>query len=312
MLFQILAVMLIVVLIIALIERAVIVYWWRPRLLLGSQLNFTPILVVPAIFCTFSQFAPSRLWRWIGLGGFAAAVMVLSGVSMTRGPFIVMTVLVLLRALSLIFSSQDIWKRVRDAALLLVLFGITTGASLFDDSALIRFQQMMQAAANIAESTLKNEQEKIESFESVEAPDRLESIPERLMFLRGGLAAFAENPFFGHGPQLRYEAAARHFTVPIPATYTHLHNDFITHGVAGGIVALVLLVLILLTPTIAAWSYTENRRLRREIGLLFTLNFTGMAAVNNVLFVWVTAYTLAISIVAAIIILDSLSRESQR
>lgn len=307
-LFQCLSVVMILALFIAVLEREVIDDRYQSQLLLGNPLNLSPLLVIPALLCTYGQFAPTPLWRWIGLAGFAAGAFIISGVSMTRGPFLVMTTLVLLRIVSLLISSGSWGQRLKDTGTIIAVFCLTFGTTLFDQSVVNRFDRLVQTAFNIT-NYVKSPEILTPQAETITQDSTAivhNSVSERFSLMQAGWAAFKEKPVFGHGPQYRFDAAVPYFPQPPVDRYSHLHNDFITHLVAGGVVAFIFLMIILMTPFVASLQPGKNRRLRCELGLLFTANFIGVAAVNNVLFVWVSAFTLAISIVAAIVILDDL------
>lgn len=304
-----LAVMLIVVLGIGLLERAMIAPWWRPRLLLGNQLNLTPLLIVPALLCTYTHLLSKGPWRLVAWAGFAAGAFMLSGVSMTRGPLLVMLVLVVLRVISMACASLPLRQRLGQATILIGLFAVTFGGALFNESALARLQLLLDVRPEPVEVVIAPAPETASSPSAqpvTETQLRLSSVSERVSLAIAGWAAFQERPLIGHGPQYRYDAVVKHLPFTPTSRYSHLHNDFVTHMVAGGVIGVMLLSSILLAPLIVALRKGPNRHLRMEIGALVSLTFLGIAGVNNVLFVWVSAFTLAISLVATMVMLEAL------
>lgn len=73
------------------------------------------------------------------------------------------------------------------------------------------------------------------------------SLGERLELLNAGLRAFMERPILGVGLDERVDAVHRHLNASGPdvSTLSHLHNDYLTHIVAFGIVGMAFLVAVL-------------------------------------------------------------------
>jgi O-antigen ligase len=127
------------------------------------------------------------------------------------------------------------------------------------------------------------------------------SIAQRLAMLEAGGQAFREAPWLGHGGQNRFAAARPYLPEGFP-DFSHLHNDFLTHAVAGGVPAVALLCLILAFPLLIALRAPPRDRL--HTALLFSGAFTGPALVNNVLFVDISAFALAINYTVAIMLVS--------
>lgn len=81
-----------------------------------------------------------------------------------------------------------------------------------------------------------------------EVPEVDSSTWQRLVMYRAGIAAWWDSPVFGYGISQRFSAAVPYFPPDFPGRYTHLHNTFITHAVAGGGVGLFFLCAVLATP----------------------------------------------------------------
>jgi hypothetical protein len=127
------------------------------------------------------------------------------------------------------------------------------------------------------------------------------SIAQRLAMLEAGGQAFREAPWLGHGGQNRFAAARPYLPEGFP-DFSHLHNDFLTHAVAGGVPAVALLCLILAFPLLIALRAPTRDRL--HTALLFSGAFTGTALVNNVLFVDISAFAIAINYTVAIMLVS--------
>lgn len=91
-----------------------------------------------------------------------------------------------------------------------------------------------------------------------EEPAMDSSTWQRLVMYRAGIAAWWESPVFGYGISQRFSAAVPYFPPEFTGRYSHLHNTFITHAVAGGVVGLVFLCAVLATP------FAVNRATTRD------------------------------------------------
>ncbi|WP_168193173.1 O-antigen ligase family protein [Rhodophyticola sp. CCM32] len=276
---------------------------WRPELLLGNPLNLTPLLLVPCMLVTMARFAPSQLWVWLGLLSFVLGGYVIGGLSQSRGLFLGLGVLVLIRigfdATSPASLRDKIWTcGAIFAAMGLVILFVSANAT---SSGRYAAAAQMLTSSSPSSSSLASE---------LVGGDGDWSTGLRMIMLHEGWATFLEQPLFGFGPQNRFDAVFPD-TSSFPIRLSHLHNDFLTHGVGGGIVAVLLLVLLLVAP---AWAgFRGNAGLgaglahaRREIGVLTSAAFLGVAMVNNVFFVAISAFTTSLSLVSILVVLAAL------
>lgn len=268
---------------------------WRPELLLGNPLNLAPVLLIPALFVTMSRFAPSRLWVWLGLIAFVMAVYVIGGLSQSRGLFLGLWALVLIRVGFELCAPITARSKLQNALGIVLAMGLITVVIGSDSHLSGRYTVMVKTLSN-----------------TEAAPEY--SVGLRMKMLKGGWAATQERPFVGHGPQNRYDAAALHFDTTGLPRFSHLHNGFLTHTVGGGILLLFLLVALLLMPIVIGFQGNRditliNAHARREIGVLGSCAFAGVAAVNNVFFVDISAFTTAFSLFGILVILTSLGSD---
>ncbi|MEM7240641.1 MAG: O-antigen ligase family protein [Pseudomonadota bacterium] len=267
---------------------------WRPELLLGNPLNLAPVLLVPALFVTMTRFAPSRLWVWFGLAAFAMAIYVIGGLSQSRGFFVGLWALVAVRVGFELLAPIDIWSKLKNSLRVLITIGLVTAVIGSDSQLSGRYTMMAK--------TLTSSQAEPEW-----------SVGLRMKMLKGGWTAVQERPFVGHGPQNRYNSAAAHFDTTGHVRFSHLHNDFLTHAVGGGILLVFLLIALIIIPAVI--GFRDNRNLtplsahaRREIGVLGSLAVAGAAAVNNIFFVDISAFTTALSLVGLVLILAAIEQ----
>ena len=268
---------------------------WRPELLLGNPLNLAPVLLIPALFVTMTRFSPSNTWTWFGLAAFAMTAYVIGGLSQSRGLFLGLWALVILRVGFEFFSPTKLHLRLKNSFVIVLTIGLVTAAIGSNSQLSGRYVAMSQALTD-SEAT----------------PEW--SVGLRMKMLKGGWAAVQERPLLGHGPQNRYDSAAKHIGAKDLPRFSHLHNDYLTHAVGGGVPLVLLLIALILTPAVI--GFQSNRKLtppsahaRREFGVLGSLALAGVAAVNNIFFVDISAFTTALSLVGLLIILASLEQD---
>jgi O-antigen ligase len=127
----------------------------------------------------------------------------------------------------------------------------------------------------------------IEMFQKGELFDR--SIQKRVDMQLTGFHAFTQQPFIGYGiknaVQQANQVSEKVLGRKTDYTYTHLHNDYLTHLVGGGIILLLMFILVIFMPVIITWKL---RKTTNEIGLFyFALVLSGTystVAITNVVF----------------------------
>lgn len=103
--------------------------------------------------------------------------------------------------------------------------------------------------------------EPIEMFTKGEPIDR--SISQRLDMQVTGFNAFLQRPLAGHGIHNSVKAAnsmsAEVLGRKTNYTYTHLHNDYLTHAVGGGFLLFLLFATVIFSPLILALGLRETK-----------------------------------------------------
>lgn len=106
------------------------------------------------------------------------------------------------------------------------------------------------------------------------------SVRFRLAYLKHGVPTFLEAPFSGHGRQNVMRETLKNVDDERIANdhLTHLHNAYLTEAVASGILGILSLFAVTMTPIIAAW-----RKPRRylEMAVAFSL-FTNFCFLTNI------------------------------
>lgn len=116
-----------------------------------------------------------------------------------------------------------------------------------------------------------------------------QSIQHRVDLQLTGFHAFTQQPLIGYGIQNAVKEANKVSNKVLGRntdyTYTHLHNDYLTHLVGGGLPLLFMFILVILTPVIMTWNL---RKKTNEVGLFyFSLVLSGTystIAITNVVF----------------------------
>lgn len=76
------------------------------------------------------------------------------------------------------------------------------------------------------------------------------STSERMLMYQLGVQAIKDAPLLGYGFQNRFDAIIPYFQSDPPFLHGHLHNTFISHTVAGGLIGCIVLFFYILTPLI--------------------------------------------------------------
>ncbi|WP_439139503.1 O-antigen ligase family protein [Roseicyclus sp.] len=142
-----------------------------------------------------------------------------------------------------------------------------------------------------------------------EEPAMDSSTWQRLVMYRAGIAAWWDSPVFGYGISQRFSAAVPYFPAEFPGRYSHLHNTFITHAVAGGAIGLFFLCAVLATPFVvnrAALADHDDasmmhRRDRRYFAWMIFLSLIGIGMSGLILNQDVSANFLGTLLVAHLI-----------
>lgn len=110
------------------------------------------------------------------------------------------------------------------------------------------------------------------------------SVSTRLTLYQAGLEAFFIRPFFGFGIGNLLESVTEFLPKNVNFGYSHLHNMFLNHVIAGGLVGLPFLLMLATSPLLILW---EKRNIISIDGiylsLLIVITIFG-AGMSNVLF----------------------------
>ncbi len=105
---------------------------------------------------------------------------------------------------------------------------------------------------------------------------------------RTGFQAFLKAPVIGYGIQNSVEQAnsvsKQVLNRKTDYTYTHLHNDYLTHAVGGGIILFVLFLAVIFSPFFMVWQLVKDQKDPGLFyyGLMLTAAFSTIAMTNLV------------------------------
>ena len=120
-----------------------------------------------------------------------------------------------------------------------------------------------------------------------DAPEVDGSTWYRLAMYRAGLAAWWDSPIFGYGISQRFMAAQPYLPPEFIGQFSHLHNTFITHAVAGGVIGLMLVFALFVTPfatnRAVQFEGAAFNRDRRYLAWLIFLSLVGIGMSGVVL-----------------------------
>jgi O-antigen ligase len=191
--------------------------------------------------------------RWLAAAAAAAAVLAVT-ISLTRW---LMLVSFITSAILFVYAPRE-WLR-------LLLGG--TGRALAILAAVLAVV-VASDGANLIERFWHT----VDEVNRVAAGGWSSSIGERLRLWEASWAAIQQSPWIGYGIQNRMDAIQPFTDVSekpfLP--YTHVHNGFLSFALDGGIIVVIALIAMLLTPAFCAWRAPrdENHRKRLFMALL--------------------------------------------
>ena len=111
-----------------------------------------------------------------------------------------------------------------------------------------------------------------------------ESVNIRLTLYQAGLEAFYVNPFFGFGIGNIFDSITEFLPKNVNFGFSHLHNMFLNHVIAGGLVGLPFLFMLATSPFLILWQKRDVISIN-GIYLLFLIVITIFGAgMSNTLF----------------------------
>lgn len=200
----------------------------RLSLLVGNPLPFAGALLSLGFMCLLGWDARGPISRMLGLASMGLAVLVVAFWSQSRGATLAALPLL---ALALWYLRPQPWVLLSGALILIGFAALVLDVGGAGQIVAASNSRLMQGLATLAGD-----------------PAADASTWIRLVIYKAGLAAWWDSPIFGYGVSQRFWAVVPYLPSDFGHRFSHLHNTFITHAVAGGIIGLTALMAVLLTP----------------------------------------------------------------
>ena len=200
----------------------------RLSLLVGNPLPFAGALLGLGFVSLLGWEARRPLSRLLGVSSMLLAICVVALWSLSRGATLAALPLL---ALALWYLRPSTVGLASAAIVLAALAALTLNVGGLGDIAAASNNRLMQGLAALAGNA------------SADASTWI-----RLQLYEAGLAAWRDSPILGHGVSQRFWAVLPHLPADFGHRFSHLHNTFVNHAVAGGLTGLAALFAVLLSP----------------------------------------------------------------
>ena len=232
----------------------------------GNALPFGTIFITFAFLTCLGYEKKSMLEKIISFSALILAILIVGFWNDSRGPLLIVAPLIFLMIWYLFKNSkfEQTWHP-------LILGSIVTTLLI------ISFLIMQNFGLNDNRSMINGLKELI----LTEGYD--ESVNIRLILYKGGLETFFIKPIFGFGIGNLVEPVTKVSPEAGNYGYSHLHNMFLNHVIAGGLVGLLFLFMLATSPLIILWQ-KRNVISINDIYLSFLIVITIFGAgMSNVL-----------------------------
>ena len=197
----------------------------------GNALPFATIFITFA-FLTCLGYERKSIWeRIISFSALILAILIVGLWNNSRGPLLLVAPLMFLMLWYLFKNSrsEQTWRPI--------IFGFFVIISLTISFIIAHY---------FGVSNIKN---MVNGLKELISPGGYDpSVNERLILYRAGFKAFFISPIFGFGIGNLLESVSQFFPENVDFGHTHLHNMFLNHLIAGGIVGLPFLFMLISSP----------------------------------------------------------------
>ena len=109
------------------------------------------------------------------------------------------------------------------------------------------------------------------------------STMQRLIMYQTGIQGFLDHPIFGVGLHQRFGVTLNYHPTPPPSSFwfSHLHNSFLTHAVAGGLPGAALSMAVTLLPSFILRKTPLMRFGNMLSGVLIGVGLTEVLLLND-------------------------------
>lgn len=260
---RILAIAPILLLVACFIERLLFPEITRSILLAGNPLILTasavPLCYLNGFFALRSR---SYGLSWLHYAGVFASLIVIGTLGSSRMPFAAALLGVVIHlGWSVLFGKETRKIQLRHGVIILFIALLAIFSSLVFGGSAAKFLKSASGPISSLQGDLRFE------------------------MWSGAIQAIAEKPIFGFGPQNRW-AGLEGFVAPevFNIGYTHVHNIFITVGMAGGIVGIVLVLGYMLVPSFIGLQSNMTTWANKELLVIGPITVLAMGMTNVIFF----------------------------
>jgi len=233
----------------------------------GNALPFATIFITFAFLTCLGYERKSMLQKIVSFIALILAILIVGFWNGSRGPLLLVAPLILLMLWYLFKNSksEQTWYP-------LILGSITV-------TLLTIFFIIMQ---NFGHDNTKNMVNGLKELTYSGSYDQ--SVNIRLNLYQAGFQAIFVKPIFGFGIGNQMAAASEFLPKDFHHRYSHLHNMFLNHVIAGGLVGLPFLLLLATSPLLIIWQKRDIISINgMYLSFLIVITIFG-AGMSNVLF----------------------------
>ena len=233
----------------------------------GNALPFATIFITFAFLTCLGYERKSILERIISFSALILAVLIVGFWNGSRGPLLLVAPLTLLMIWYLfkISKSKKTWFPL--------IFGLIVATLVA-----ISFKIMQ----NFGHDHTKNMVNGLKELTYNGSYDN--SVKVRITLYKAAFDAFFVNPTFGFGIGNLLESVTQFLPKDGKFGYSHLHNMFLNHLIAGGVVGLPFLFMLVTSPLLLLWQKRDIISINGiYLSLLIVIIISG-AGMSNVLF----------------------------
>lgn len=234
----------------------------------GNALPFGTIFITFAFLTCLGYERKSTLERMISFSALILGILIVAFWNGSRGPLLLVAPLMFLMFWYLIKNSksENTWRPLILGSIVIALIAIS-------------FVIMQSFGHPMLNSMVNGLKEVIYSGSGAD-----ESVNIRLTLYEGGFKAFISKPIFGYGISNLLESITQFFPKDVYFGYSHLHNMFLNHLIAGGLVGFPFFFMLATSPLFILWQKRDTISINGVyLSFLIVIAIFG-AGISNVLF----------------------------
>ena len=202
----------------------------------GNPIPFATIFITISFLTCLGYDKKSMLEKIISFSALVLGILIVAFWNLSRGPLLLIAPLTFLMFWYLFKNSiaEKTWRPLILGSFVIALLGIS-------------FFIMKNVGHNMSTNMVNG----LKELTSSGTHDR--SVEIRLNLYLAGFDAFFVNPIFGYGIGNLNETQHQFLSETQPK-YSHFHNIFLNHVIAGGLVGLPFLLMLATSPLLILWQ----------------------------------------------------------